>query len=112
MGKIYRNYADLQSAFRDLDRSNNGYAEDDVYEVADRLDLNADGYLSFEEFVAVVEGDGAPQEERSMGNPMDDPQLVSNVDKAIQKFKIIVDQRSSAVRQPFLAMDRERKGWL
>jgi Ca2+-binding EF-hand superfamily protein len=128
--KIYRNYQDLHSAFRDLDRSNNGYvsradffqamgnillnngySEDDVYDVADRFDLNNDGYLSFDEFVAVVEGDGVVQDE-NQGNLMDDPQLLSNVDKAIQKFKIIVDQRYSAVRQPFLAMDRERKGWL
>lgn len=141
--KIYRNYQDLTSAFRALDRSNNGYVsraeffqamgdvflsngytEDDIYDVADIFDLNKDGVLSFEEFVQVVEGglqERAPASEveppleppepveRSL---MDDPVLVSNVDKAIQKFKIVVDQRYSAIREAFLKMDRERKGVL
>jgi len=138
--KIYRNFPDLQSAFRALDQSNNGYVsrgdffqamgdiflangftEDDIYEVADHFDLNKDGYLTYEEFVQVVEGglQGRGYAEAPIAEPepreqslMDDPVLVSSVDKAIQKFKIVVDQRYSAIREAFLKMDRERKGVL
>lgn len=137
--KIYRNYKDLQSAFRALDRSNNGYVsradffqamgdiflangftEDDIYEVADHFDLNKDGFMSYEEFVQVVEGGLQGQDvEAPVDQPepvardlMDDPILVSSVDKGIQKFKIVVDQRYSAIREAFLKMDRERKGVL
>lgn len=130
--KIYRNYEDLRAAFRALDRSNNGYvtredffqamghillsngfSEDDVYEVADRFDLNKDGYISYNEFVAVVEGD-ADQEEQAAEEPAleEDPRLVTAVELAIQKLKTVVDQRYTNIRKAFLAMDTERRSAL
>jgi Ca2+-binding EF-hand superfamily protein len=135
--KIYRNFEDLHGAFKALDRSNNGYVsrgdffqamgdiflangftEDDIYEVADHFDLNKDGYLSYEEFVSVVEGGyqggsgEAPLDESADRSLMDNPILITSVDKAIQKFKIVVDQRYSAIREAFLKMDRDRRGFL
>jgi Ca2+-binding EF-hand superfamily protein len=131
--KIYRNYEDLRAAFRALDQSNNGYvsredffqamgniflqngfAEDDVYEVADRFDLNKDGYISYDEFVSVVEGDQdeaqEDQEEPPMREP--DPRLITAVELAIQKFKSSVDQRYGSIRKAFLALDTERRSTL
>jgi Ca2+-binding EF-hand superfamily protein len=138
--KIYRNFSDLREAFRALDRSNNGfvsredffqalgsvflhngYSEDDIYEVADRFDLNKDGYISFDEFCSIVNGDDddrAGEEQRALPqeddarNPEDDPQVVSAVDRAIQRFKIVVDQKYSSMRQAFLAMEHGRGGSL
>jgi len=135
--KIYANYDDLRAAFRAMDQSNNGYvtredffqamgniflsngfSEDDVYEVADRFDLNRDGYISFNEFVALVEGDNAQQnkaanqpaaEEQSLE---DDPQIVTAVERAIQQFKCAVDQRYVNTRKAFLAFDTERRSAL
>jgi len=130
--KIYANYEDLRSAFRAIDQSNNGYvskedffqamgriflsngfSEDDVYEVADRFDLNRDGYISYEEFVAIVEGSDKHQEDRAPEEPsMDDPKLVSAVDLAIQKFKVSIDQRYNSLRKAFLSLDTSRSGSL
>merc|ERR1711865_722541 len=130
--KIYHNYEDLRSAFRALDQSNNGYvsredffqamgniflsngfSEDDVYEVADRFDLNKDGYISYEEFVAVVEGDLQGEEQGEEEQPLEeDPRLVTAVELAIQKFKSSVDQRYGSVRKAFLSLDTERRSSL
>jgi Ca2+-binding EF-hand superfamily protein len=134
--KIYQNYEDLRAAFRALDRSNNGYvsredffqamgniflsngfSEDDIYEVADRFDLNKDGYISFQEFVAIVEGtDGEqPDDADDVVNEEaleDDPRLVTSVELAIQKFKTIVDQRYTSVRKAFMALNTERNSAL
>lgn len=130
--KIYANYEDLRAAFRALDQSNNGFVtredffqamgniflnngftEDDVYEVADRFDLNKDGYISYNEFVAKVEGDDekleAAEDEKT---PLDDPRVVSTVDLAIQKFRCAVDQRYPTCRKAFLAFDTQRRNAL
>jgi len=134
--KIDQNYEDLRDAFRALDQSNNGYvtredffqamgnvflgngfSEDDVYEVADRFDLNKDGYISFNEFVAIVEGDDAQQEQAADAPAYEeayeeDPRVVTAVELAIQKLKCCVDQRYSSIRKAFLAFDMDRRGSL
>lgn len=129
--KIYANYEDLRGAFRALDESNNGYvskedffqamgrvfltngfSEDDVYEVADRFDLNRDGYISFQDFVDIVEGSGPEPSDADGGQEadLDDPRLVTAVDFAIQKFKVSMDQRYNSSRKAFLSLDADRSG--
>jgi len=92
----------------------NGFSEDDIYGVADKLDLNKDGYITFPEFVTLAEcEDHEPDDEGAdYVDEEEERQRLENVDLAIQKFKQVVDQRYPSLREAFRAMDRDRRSAL
>merc|ERR1719428_2784534 len=93
----------------------NGFTEDDIYDVADVFDLHKDGYITFDEFCTIVEGEPADGEagEDAAEPPPDesytDENLVTAIDMGIQKFKTNIDLRFDSMRKAFLTMDTDRK---
>eukprot|EP00928_Gymnodinium_smaydae_P035803 TRINITY_DN25131_c0_g1_i3.p1 TRINITY_DN25131_c0_g1~~TRINITY_DN25131_c0_g1_i3.p1 ORF type:complete len:868 (-),score=237.82 TRINITY_DN25131_c0_g1_i3:72-2591(-) len=128
--KIALNYGDLRAAFQSLDRSDNGYisradfleamehvffpegrSREELAAVARRFDLNGDGFISYNEFVAYVEGKDCKRVAQQ--EPMHSAaECVGDVDMAIQAFKQALDDRFSTLREAFLSMSKERKAAL
>eukprot|EP00930_Biecheleria_cincta_P053806 TRINITY_DN3951_c0_g1_i1.p1 TRINITY_DN3951_c0_g1~~TRINITY_DN3951_c0_g1_i1.p1 ORF type:complete len:658 (-),score=115.08 TRINITY_DN3951_c0_g1_i1:71-2044(-) len=134
--KLQRNFADLRCAYRALDRSNNGYltrsdfleamrdiflahgfSDQDVNEVAERFDLFKDAFLSYAEFVAIVEAgeDKARRPKSREGSPTPrgnslSPRgvAVDEVDRVIQQFRVAVDRRYSSSAAAFRSISGSR----
>jgi len=120
--KIRRNYATLRTAFRALDRSNNGYiSRVDFLDALEHIFINSGctpeeidaiagrfGFgegcadtLSYEEFCEAV-----AMEDRS------DRQRIEEAHLAIQTFRQISDRRYASLRESFRALDKSRKSAL
>merc|ERR1712232_1036145 len=123
--KLRLNFSDLRSAFRALDRSDNGYvskadfmeamakvflpsgfSRDDLVELAGRFDLNRDGFISFNEFTAYIDGQDLEKaaELEPVRNTAD---RVDEVDVALVKFKQSIDKRFTSMKAAFLSMTRK-----
>ncbi|CAK0863453.1 unnamed protein product, partial [Prorocentrum cordatum] len=129
--KIRTRYPTLRSAFRAIDRSNNGYiseadfaealrrvflptlalADADVAAVARRFDLNGDGFVSFHEFATRMEGrdcEGAARAEPHR----EASELNSQADMAMQALRQSLDMKFATQREAFLSLPKDAKSAL
>jgi len=137
--KIRRNYATLRTAFRALDRSNNGYiSRVDFLDALEHIFINSGctpeeidaiagrfGFgegcadtLSYEEFceaVGQVEEDPYEETMQNVEVAMEDRsdrQRIEEAHLAIQTFRQISDRRYASLRESFRALDKSRKSAL
>lgn len=130
--KIELNYLDLRAAFRAVDRTNNGYVSKsdfldamvhvfmpvgfshaDLASLSERFDLNNDGFISFSEFVAYIEGEDGDVDGVASAEPVHlVADLVSEVDHAALQFKESIDRRFSSLRVAFVSLTKSRRMWL
>eukprot|EP00435_Cladocopium_sp_Y103_P009963 s2297_g2.t1 len=137
--KIRLHYSNLRTAFRALDRSNNGYISradfldalehifinsgctpEEIDEIAGRFGFGegCSETLSYEEFCQVAgEVEADPYQETMQGvevarEDRSDRQRIEEIHLAIQAFRQICDRRYASLRESFRALDKSRKSAL
>eukprot|EP00929_Paragymnodinium_shiwhaense_P092200 TRINITY_DN52084_c0_g1_i1.p1 TRINITY_DN52084_c0_g1~~TRINITY_DN52084_c0_g1_i1.p1 ORF type:complete len:701 (-),score=185.62 TRINITY_DN52084_c0_g1_i1:126-2228(-) len=124
--KMRMNFSDLRTAFRAFDALDHGYVSldefiqtaarllntpvsDELVELARRFDLNGDGFISFSEFSAQLDG-------RRRGNTSGQErkhsaaECIGPVDLGVQALKIAVDRKYPTLRDAFLFYCSDPKG--
>lgn len=137
--KIRLHYSNLRTAFRALDRSNNGYISrvdfldalehifinsgctpEEIDEIAGRFGFGegCSETLSYEDFCQVAgEVEADPYQETMQGvevarEDRSDRQRIEEIHLAIQAFRQICDRRYASLRESFRALDKSRKSAL
>ena len=124
--KLEQRSSSLTGAFRKLDKSNTGFLSPADFEeclrtfnirltrqalaaVVAKYDVNGDGYVSYQEFAAVMTGQ-APSDALRKAAPVGGPP--SAVERAEETFRRVLFAESKTLTAAFLKLDKDRSGYI
>ena len=125
--KLEQRTTNLREAFRKLDKSNTGFLSSQDFEgtlrdlnirltraslaaVMAKYDVNGDGFVSYQEFCAVMSGQ--PNAQLRTAPPVKGPGGMTAVEVAEANLRRIMYGAASTLTQAFLRINRDRSGFI